>query len=147
VVDAVRLRGLLSRLKGRLRKLECYASLEVDEYVADDQAVDASKYVLVTAIEDGLSSANHVIASEGFRAPADYADAFRSLREAGVLEEELAERLESMARFRNLLVHVYAEVDDRRVHRFLAEDLSGLERFGAAILERFPELGEATTEE
>lgn len=140
MVDAGRIRHLLSRLNGRLRKLSRYASRDVDEYLGGEEGVDASKYVLVTAIEDALAIANHVIASEGFRAPVDYADAFRSLHEAGVLDGDLAERLESMARFRDLLVHIYAEVDDRRVHSFLADDLQDLGRFAPAILRKFPEL-------
>ena len=91
-------------------------------------------------IEDALSAANHVIASEGYRAPADYADAFRSLREAGVLDAELADRLEAMARIRNLLIHRYADVDDRRVHGYLHQDLDDLDAFMVAILDAFPEL-------
>lgn len=134
MVDAVRLRSLLSRLKSRVDKLVRYGEMDRDAYLADDEGVDASKYRLVTAIEDALAVANHVIASEGLRAPVDYADAFRSLREADMLARGLADRLEAMARFRNLLVHVYAEVDDRRVHEFLAADLADLRAFVAAML-------------
>jgi uncharacterized protein YutE (UPF0331/DUF86 family) len=135
MVDPARLRALLSRLESRLRELEPYAATEVDTFIADRQAVNAAKYLLVTVIEDALAAANHVIASEGFRSPSDYADAFRSLSEAKVLEPELASRLEAMARFRNLLVHVYADVDDRRVHLFLRADLEDLRRLALAILE------------
>jgi uncharacterized protein YutE (UPF0331/DUF86 family) len=115
-----------------------------DDYLGERRSVHASKYLLLTAIEDVLAAANHVIASEGYRAPADYADAFRSLVESGVLDPALGERLEAMSRFRNLLIHVYAEVDDRRVHGFLESDLGDLEEFARAILKTFPELaGEA----
>ncbi len=103
MVDAARLRALLARLHSRRRELERYALLAPDRYLADPQQVHACKYLLITAIEDALAAANHVIASEGYRAPSDYADAFRSLREAGLLSSELAERLGRMARFRNLL--------------------------------------------
>ena len=106
MVDPARLRALLSRLESRLRELEPYAATEVDTFIADRQAVNAAKYLLVTVIEDALAAANHVIASEGFRSPSDHADAFRSLSEAKVLDPELASRLEAMARLRNLLVHV-----------------------------------------
>jgi uncharacterized protein YutE (UPF0331/DUF86 family) len=111
--------------------------MRVEEFLADRRSVHASKYLLITTIEDALAIANHVIASEGYRAPTDYADAFRSLAEAGVLEEPLSHRLEAMARFRNLLIHVYAEVDDRRVHGFLQSDLSDLEQLARLILDRF----------
>ncbi|HVR29233.1 MAG TPA: HepT-like ribonuclease domain-containing protein, partial [Thermoanaerobaculia bacterium] len=64
----------------------------------------------------------------------DNADVFRSLRESGVIDGDLADRLEGMARFRNLLIHVYADVDDRRVHEFLQTDLEDLRRLARAIL-------------
>lgn len=137
MVDPTRLRSLLSRLTSACQELQAYAGMSVEEYLADRRSVHASKYLLVTTIEDALAIANHVIASEGYRAPTDYADAFRSLAEAGVLEEQLSHRLEAMARFRNLLIHVYAEVDDRRVHGFLQSDLSDLEQLARLILDRF----------
>ena len=116
--------------------------METAAYLADPRAIHASKYLLVIAIEDALATANHVIASEGLRAPADYADAFRSLRDAGIIAADLSDRLEAMARFRNLLVHLYAEVDDRRVHEFLRKDVADLEKLAAVLLKAFPDLGE-----
>ena len=107
MVDAGRLRAILSRLQARQRELAEYAALTQERYLADARGVYASKYLLLTAIEDALAVANHVIASEGYRAPSDYADALRSLREAGVVDAVLAGRLEGIARFRNLLVHQY----------------------------------------
>ena len=52
MVDAARLRALLSRLESRLRELEPYAATDVEAFIADRQAVHAAKYLLVTAIED-----------------------------------------------------------------------------------------------
>lgn len=138
MVDAPRLRVLLQRLESRCARLGAYAALPAQEYLAAAERVDASKYLLVTVIEDALSAANHVIAAEGYRPPSDYADAFRSLAEAGVLEAGLSDRLQAMARFRNVLVHGYADVDDRRVHGFLRDDLKDLRAFVAAIVTAFP---------
>jgi uncharacterized protein YutE (UPF0331/DUF86 family) len=134
MVDPVRLRALLTRLESRLRELEPYSAMDVDRFVSDRQAVNAAKYLLLTAVEDALAACSHVIASEGYRAPSDYADVFRSLRDARVLDDALASRLEAMARFRNLLIHVYADIDDRRVHDFLRRDLEDLRRLARAIL-------------
>lgn len=139
MVDPARLRKLLGRIADRRDRLASYGEMDLERYLGDEDAVAASKYVLVTAIEDVLSVANHIIASEGWRSPADYADAFNVLRDRQVLSPELAQRLGSMARFRNLLVHVYAEVDDVRVHRFLEEDLEDLAGFSAAVLEMLDE--------
>ena len=50
-------------------------------------------------------------------APATYAEAFRRLAEAGHLDRELAARLERAAGFRNVVAHVYEQLDMARVHR------------------------------
>lgn len=123
----------------RRERLAGYGDRERDGYLTDEEAVAASKYLLVTAIENVLSVANHIIASEGWRSPADYADAFTVLSEHDVVSPDMAARLSSMARFRNLLVHVYADVDDARVHRFLQADLGDFDEFASAVLDLLEE--------
>jgi uncharacterized protein YutE (UPF0331/DUF86 family) len=65
-------------------------------------------------------------------------DAVRQLRELGQAPRErfvaeLRTRLMRMARFRNLLVHLYARVDDGEVHRVIRDDLADLERYLASV--------------
>lgn len=48
--------------------------------------------------------------------PASYADAFRLLERAGVLEPALADRLVRAAGFRNVVAHAYDTLDMQRVH-------------------------------
>jgi uncharacterized protein YutE (UPF0331/DUF86 family) len=69
----------------------------------------------VVAIEAAVDVADHIIASQGLRTAQTLADSFTSLAEAGSLAPALARSLEDAARFRNLLVHRYAEIDDDRV--------------------------------
>lgn len=143
MVDAARLRALLARIAERRARLDGYAARPLADYLSDEEGVLASKYLLLTLIEDVLAVANHIVAAEGYRSPADYSDAFRVLTEHGVVDQDLSRKLQAMARFRNLLVHIYAEVDDARVHRYLSDDLADIERFVAAMLGAFPDLGSA----
>ena len=53
--------------------------------------------------------------------------------EAGVVSEELADRLAQMARFRNLLVHLYGKVDDLRVFRIIRDDIGDLKDYISCI--------------
>jgi len=69
------------------------------------------------------------VAKRGGRAPKDYADCFVVLKELSVITEELSERLGHMARFRNLVVHLYWEVDDERVFELIKRNLGDLEEF------------------
>ncbi|MGD8868871.1 MAG: DUF86 domain-containing protein [Gemmatimonadales bacterium] len=71
--------------------------------------------------------------------PALFADIFRVLRDEGILDTTLAGRLMAMARFRNVLVHLYAEVDDERVLQILRGSLGDLDAFVDVLRRRFAE--------
>ncbi|MGH8902984.1 MAG: type VII toxin-antitoxin system HepT family RNase toxin [Egibacteraceae bacterium] len=95
--------------------------------------LDAVKYRFGTAIEGLIDAAHHLISSERLRAPSTYAEAFVVLGEAGFLDHELAGTAQEIARFRNLLVHGYAEVDDERVIGLLATRLGDLDALRTAL--------------
>lgn len=94
---------------------------------------------LQVAIEACLDIGRRLIALEGFRYPEDNKDVFRVLYEEGVVPESLLPALVDMARFRNLIVHDYARIDDARVYGILKkrlEDFDAYARAVAAYLER-----------
>jgi uncharacterized protein YutE (UPF0331/DUF86 family) len=75
---------------------------------------------------------------KGFRRAEEFSEMFKVLKEEEVIGKELATRLEDMARFRNLLVHRYGEVDDKRVLELIKHNLKDIEEFEKAI-EKFIE--------
>lgn len=96
-------------------ELENLGAVPAQEFLADRKAVNAAKYLLIVATEACIDICNHIVAKKGGRAPSDYADCFRVLQETGLLPAELEARLEAMARFRNMLVHLYWKVGDAEV--------------------------------
>lgn len=135
MVDPRRVRQLLDRIaeeQGHLRRL---ATLDKEELLGDHDRLHAAKYGFVVAIEAAIDLGRHVIASEGLRAPDSFSEVFTVLGEAGFLAEDLVEAMEQAARFRNLLVHQYATVDDRRVVDLLTTRLADLDRFRGQISE------------
>jgi uncharacterized protein YutE (UPF0331/DUF86 family) len=69
----------------------------------------------------------------GLGSPPTYADAFRRLSAAGVLDEGVAARLAAAAGFRNLVVHAYADLDLQRVHAIATSGPADLRAFLAAL--------------
>ncbi len=133
MVDRARLERLLSAIAGELNVLEDLAGRPDDELVADQTAIRAVKYAFVVAIEASIDAAQHVISAEGWRVPESFADAFAVLDEGGILDDEVADAMADAARFRNLLVHGYADVDDRRVLDVLRNGTDALRAYVAAI--------------
>jgi uncharacterized protein YutE (UPF0331/DUF86 family) len=89
------------------------------------------------SIECCLDVANHIIASEQFRAPKDYADSFKVIEEEEIVNNDLGQRLRQMAKFRNRLVHLYSEIDDSYVYQFMNENLNDIEEFKSIIIKRY----------
>ena len=75
------------------------------------------------AIEACLDVANHI----------NNQDTFAVLQENGVLDDELADQLKEMAKFRNVLVHDYLRVRADIVYGILQDRLEDLRQFGSAI--------------
>jgi len=87
------------------------------------------------AIEACLDIGRRLIAQGGFRYPEDNADVFRVLAEHGVVPPELLPNLIRMARFRNLIVHDYARLDDALVYGILKKQLGDFDAFARAVVE------------
>ena len=51
-----------------------------------------------------------------------------------MLDEELAGQMDAWAGLRNVLVHLYLEVDRRRLYEILQSELDQLERFAGIML-------------
>ncbi|WP_031518056.1 type VII toxin-antitoxin system HepT family RNase toxin [Desulfofalx alkaliphila] len=96
--------------------LEQYGSLTLGNFLADETVVSAAKYQLIVAIEAAQNICNHLVARLARRAPVSYSDCYVILRDEGLIDEQLAESLSKMAKFRNLLVHRYGNIDDEIVY-------------------------------
>lgn len=127
--DEDTIRRLGSELVSALDRLRELAALPQDVFLADPHKIASAKYNFIVAIEAAVDMGSHLISKNRWRTPEDYADTFRVLGEKGVFEVPFVQELVKMARFRNRLVHLYWEVDDREVYRILTTRLDDLERF------------------
>ena len=127
--------SLLDNLRGYVEKLRSLAALPQDTFLSDFTKTESAKYLLQISIECCLDIAYHIIADEGYRLPNSYADAFVVLSENGVVPSDFLPVLKKMASFRNRLVHLYWEVDNRTVYRILQENLGDFERYISYIVD------------
>jgi len=133
VVDELRVRQMLDRLGVEIDALRRLARLDPGALLRDDDLLAAVKYRFIVAVEVCIDVGRHVVASEGLRAPLDYADTFAVLADAELLDPAIAAELRDTARFRNLLVHGYAKVDDTRVVEILRDRVDDLAAFRTAL--------------
>jgi len=134
----------IEKISQKFIQLENYLGLlkeiskESEEAFLKNQIIIGSaKYYLQVSIECCLDVANHIIASERLRAPNDYADSFTVLEEKGIFHQQLGQRLRQMAKFKNRLVHLYGEIDDKFVYEFLKTDVEDIRKFRKIIIEQY----------
>jgi len=116
-----------------LRDLRSLAETARDDYLRDRRLHAQAERWLQLAAECVLDIAHHLIADRGWRTPSSYRDAIGVLAESGALDEELASQLVRWAGLRNVLVHVYIDIDHERIFEILQSDLDQLQRFAEAV--------------
>lgn len=134
-VDQEKVLEQLRRLDTDLRKLREKAQLSEAAYLADSDAQDVVERRLQTATECCLNIGNHLIATLGLQVAEDYASVFQSLAAGGIIPPDVAQAMADMARFRNLLVHLYWRVDSAQVYETLPQRIEVLSDFSEAILQ------------
>lgn len=133
MIDQELIEKKIDLLEEKLDYLKKTREINLNKFLNSFEKIQATKHTLQEAIETCLDIANHIIAAKGLGRSETYSGMFQRLTKGEILGDELADRLGDMARFRNLLVHQYAEVDNRKVHEMLRENLEDIEDFMARI--------------
>jgi uncharacterized protein YutE (UPF0331/DUF86 family) len=129
MVNRKKLEGILERLKDYLEKLQILASYPKENFLDDFTKVESAKHLLQVSVESCLSISHHIIASDRFRNPQSYVEAFEILSEHQILPEEFLPTLRQMVQFRNRIVHLYWEVNEGVVYEILQNNLKDFNAF------------------
>ena len=119
----------MSALDEYLTELRAFAQWTREEFLGDSHRHHLAERFLHLACECVLDVAQHVISDLGFRQPSDYKDSMEILRQEGLLNDDLARRLQGWMGFRNVLVHLYLEIDHSRSYDAIRNELGDLEEF------------------
>lgn len=128
-IDAEQVRERAREIRESVTKVRQYAAQPDADFFADERNLYTVMHLLLVAIEAIAAICSHVLARTARKAPSSYSDCFEGLASLGILEPGLTGRLMRAARFRNLLVHRYWEIDPYRVLRYARENLGDLEEF------------------
>lgn len=128
------IRARCAEIDTSLSRLEELGRLSRETFFSNQDALDVACYRLLIAIEAALALCFHVSAKRLHQVPEEYAGCFTTLERAGLIPADLSGRLQQMARFRNLLVHVYWKIDYRQVYDVITTRLGDLRAFRIAMV-------------
>ena len=134
MVDKTLVLRKLAELEEYLGQVKEYAGMTVDRYSNDWKAQRVVERTLQMMIETCADVAGHIISDRGYRVPATYADTFRVLHENGILNQDVFESMEKMAKFRNIVVHHYDKVDPEIVVGILRKHLKDFSAYRETII-------------
>lgn len=127
--DLERINTHRKTIEDNLQLLDAKRGRSFEEFAQDMDGKDAVKYRLQTAIQALIDIANHLCARLRLKVGDNSSECVRALEQYGLLSQARATQYAKMIRFRNLLVHLYGEVDDRRVYEIVEDNLDDLRMF------------------
>lgn len=128
-VDTERVLTLIGGARNAIGELKRYNGITENEILSSQDRLGNIKYQWVILIEACIDICNHFSARLYGKAPESYAGCFRILHEVNVIDKSLSDQMAELARFRNVLVHLYWEVDNRRVVQHTKSRLDIVERY------------------
>lgn len=132
MVDAERIGTRLDRLEWLVERLEEVRAGGEQAYMADERVRAMTERWLQLAIQACIDIGAQLVSELSVDPPSDYAGVFRALATAGHIEPDLADRLARAAGQRNILVHMYLDIDDAEVFASLGR-LDDLREFARVV--------------
>lgn len=138
MVDRRSLEGRLALIDRELEVVGRARAAGLNAYLADRSLQREVERALQLSIQACIDTGAHIVAAHGLGTPADYGDVFELLATRAELDRELADHLKLAAGQRNLLVHGYMEVDQRRLFAALdgEADLRAFAQWAMALTAR-----------
>lgn len=134
MTDAELLTKKLAEIETHLRELRTEADVSrIREDVKEERFV---AHTLQLAVQAALDAASHIVSDDRLGEPQTNEELFSLLERHGWISSGLGTGLRSMARFRHLLVHGYAQIDLEKVENVVRNHLGDLEVFVESVRER-----------
>ena len=135
MVDEILIQRKLVLLEQKKKELQGYRIASLDDFRSKGYMQKAVEKMLQEMIEICIDVAKHIIADEGFRMPNDARDSFMVLQENGALVPATAQTMMLMVGFRNLLIHLYEQIDVEIVYGHYKKRLGDFDGFSREILQ------------
>jgi uncharacterized protein YutE (UPF0331/DUF86 family) len=133
----------LEQLGEYVRILKTYQNRTLTDLNEDFTLRGAVERYLGLALQCSLDIGEMIISMEKLRKPETYRDVIEILGENGILSKNFAQRFAFAAGFRNVLIHMYSDIDVEEVHQFLQENLGDFDEFARSIAEHLEKHGKS----
>lgn len=136
-LDIGKLKLRISEIQEAIKEINQYLTIPEEDFWKDHRNILAIEQLLLRAIEATGGICLHLVAKKLQKGVESIAQCFEILGEHNIIDKELTKSLIKMARFRNLLIHKYWDIDEKRVYQYAKENLSDFDNFISTIKKSF----------
>ena len=129
MVDKEVVLNRLNHLEENLEYIKGIREYDKKDFINNKDIYLRYERALHLVIEAIIDLANHLIADQRLRTPDSNRDIFKILFENNFIEKELAENLNKMAGFRNILVHDYLDLDRKLEYKIIINNIHDIQQF------------------
>jgi uncharacterized protein YutE (UPF0331/DUF86 family) len=127
-------RDKVARVRDTAEWLRSCLPTQASDMAANRNVRDLVSFRVYLVIQEAIDICSHVIADQGWGPVASLRDHFTLLGDKGVLPADLAGRLATGVKVRNLVGHGYAAVDPEKMHDAAVTLAALIDPFCKAIL-------------
>lgn len=133
MIDYKSIAARLDKLDEYVKFLKSYQSISFARFKKDYTLQGAVCRYFQLAVECITDIGELLISSLGLRKPKDAKEVITILGENKIISPGFAKRFAAVASFRNILVHEYLEIDFKKVHQHLQNDLEDFNFYARCI--------------
>lgn len=116
-------------IKNSIERLNKFQNIPLDKFLNNEDLKDIASFRLIKVIEGAIAICQNISAKHLKKAPESFADCFQVLSESKIIDHNLAKNLQQMARFRNMLIHVYWNMDYEQIYDIITNHLGDVTEF------------------
>ncbi|MBI2415273.1 MAG: DUF86 domain-containing protein [Candidatus Kerfeldbacteria bacterium] len=122
-----------AKLQQAIRVLKRLREYPLNKLTSDEITVGSALHYLTIAIEAVLDIGAHILTEDFKASPETYEDVITLLKQHNVIPASLAQRSSGMGKFRNKMIHEYADINIAKVYAYLKTAPDEFEQFDQAF--------------
>ena len=122
-----------AKLRQAIRVLKKLRSQPLEELEKDEITTGAVLHYLTVGIESILDMGSHILTEDFGASPETYEEVIQLLGQKEILSSEFTERSRGMGKFRNKMIHGYADITMSKIYGYLQKAPDDFEQFDAAF--------------
>lgn len=123
----------LDKILTSIEILKKTSDLSIEDFLKDRIIQLATERSLQIAAQSVIDISTHLVAHNHWGTPKSYKDSVDIISKNGVIDSNLAARLIDLVKLRNVIIHVYLEIDPKIVHKSAEYSVDDLKKFIEAI--------------